>query len=258
MRHENYDKKLSPLQGEGYFAQLEVGCLSSTLKNQLLKHAAQKQIYTFHVKYNQLKKVIELKTKELPGNTLEKGNQTILLLSPSLDTLLQFMKESKITEKSYYNPTEISGETYIIPKGPLGLKVDKKVPLDLFEIYGNIKISKGMLEILEPMHLLEKGVPVGKGPAKILMTLRKRRKIAKSKVLKTGYYNNYHFRCDSNLFTQIRTEETFMDDKLNSLVPLLKESEKLLHGVTGGSFKYGLLNRTAKLLHCLKSDYESK
>jgi len=258
MRHEKYNKKLELLQGEGHFAQLEVGCLSASLKNELLEDAAKKQIHTFHVKYNQLKKVLGLKTNESPEDALKKGGQTILFLSPSEETLLRFMKESKITEQSYYNYNEISEETYIIPAGPLGLKVDKKVPLDLFQVYGNIKISKGMLEILEPMPLLKKGVPIEKGSAKILMVLRKRRKVAKSKVLKTGQYKNYHLRCNSDLFTHICTEEALMDDKLNSLVPLFRESEKLLYGVTGASFKYGLLNRTAKLLACLKSDRESK
>jgi ribosomal protein L10 len=123
-----------------------------------------------------LKSKVNIVNKLLP---VSKGD-SLIFWSNSKNNLLTFLKQNVITSYSYYNVGDRAQEDLTIPKGNLRLKAG--TILALFEKYGSIKLTKGMIELLSPISLAKKGEKINKESAKILQLLNKKIKVNQSKI----------------------------------------------------------------------------
>lgn len=224
---EVYFKKVKELsESKQFIGQIEVSSLDSKLV-QDFKHKMHEHGLTC------LKSKVGIATKILP---ISKGN-TLIFWSDSKTELLTFLKQNKVTSYSYYNVGDRAQEDITIPKGNLRLKAG--TILALFEKYGSIKLTKGMIELLSPISLAKKGEKIYKEGTKILQLLSKKIKVDQSKI--NYIYDLKNKKVFSHEFIQILSSTKVENQLLKTVSGINKHS--LFSTVTS------IPNKVAKIIH---------
>ena len=186
-----------------YFSQIEINCIDNSLIQKLILLAKQKNIKYIKSKYNIFNKI----------SSIVKGN-TLILFSKNKQDLILFLKEHALKSYSYYNKNDMAQEDIIIPKGNLRIKAG--TTLSLFEKYGSIKLTKGMIELLKPMDLILKGEPITEDISKILKILDKKIKVNFSKII------SFYDIKNKNYFSPEAIETIFYDNIEHKLSKAIK------------------------------------
>lgn len=221
-----FDKVKKLKDNYRYISQVSIQGVSQSLIQKLLKEAQKHQISSLKSKFNIASKVIPIR----------KGD-TIILASSNKQKLLSFLKMNKIVSYSFYNQGDIAQEDITIPKGNLRLKAG--TIMNLFEKFGSIKLTKGMIELLQPIDIVKKGNKISKEGCKILQLLDKKLKTSTIKTIQIQDLVGGTIYSE-DLLAVVSSEE--VDLKISKFI-------KLLHIHSPYSFLNRIPFKLAKIIH---------
>lgn len=161
-------------QENQYFAQIEISGLSSRSIRTYRSLASLQRIKSLHLSIAKAN-VVD------PGYH---GVNSIGLYANDWGTLHRFITDYGVVDQYFYKTNDVSDIDYVIPKGNLKIKAGSY--LQIFERVGNIKLSKGFIQLLEPVTVLKRGGVIEERFAQVLQILQKRLKLRKSQVINVG------------------------------------------------------------------------
>lgn len=175
---------------------------------------------------------------------LRKGD-TVLVFSKDRSKLIEHLRESSIECVKFHNAGEVSEMDYVVPRGNLRLKASGNI--ELFEKYSKIKLTKGMIQLLEPLELLKKGEKISQDKKILIQLLKKKLKCLRSEVTNLG-----ELRGES--YSESFLEGVFKT-RPESKIPLLVHEiqKKSRH-----TFLHSIPQRVAQLIHLLSINRPSK
>lgn len=209
-----------------YFLQYDIDLLPSSMVSELRRLASKEGIESTHLKVGPAKKSIPIAN----GNTL-------LFKASTLDKLRKFFIIN-VESYKYLKSGQKSSQQYVLKKGKTKVKaVDH---LQLFEKKVKLKVTKGFIEVLEPLPLIKAGEKADSLTCKMLKALDVKLKQSKGKVINL-------FSSKKNYSTLIKPY--FQNDYSNDVSVLVQS----LNQISNKTYSCFVPQRLGPLLNALNN-----
>lgn len=229
-----YVRRVKEALAHNYYAVLSTKELSGGLRQRLLKNLKLKKYTVLFYRQKILRKLF--------SSTFKKPvNGDLIVFSNQLEPLIEDIVQNKVSEKVFLKQNELSSEDIVLQKGPLRVKAG--VALSIFEPVANLKITKGFIDLLEPLILTQTNTFVSATAAKILLLLAMKTKLKKTSLV--SLYDLRKKRDFSEDFISVVENSHLLVGKIATLMSTLQKC----YPVTPVSF---LAQRLAKILLVLK------
>lgn len=198
-----------------YFAQIKVEGISASSLKAYKDQAKKRGLSVFHLK---------IAKSNFYDEAHYKGCISIGLYGKSKEDLKKFIEENPIVDCFFFKKGQVCDIDYTIPKGNLKIKAGGH--LELFERVANIKLTKGFIQLLDPLPILEKGKKVDQISSKILQILNKKLRIRKSEVVLFGSLKKDKKQIFSEQYVSLLYNPEIKEKIVNNFISLIESHDK--------------------------------